>query len=420
MKNTLLFIPLALSLAACSSDKSGPIEPIKERTYDASSGFKLYYNGEIMPSKSATVSQDGEKGTLKIFSTFDLSQLSGLGLTGKVNGPGALPGSPVTELQLNMTQGGDYWDFAGDGDTDYCTFNYAGFANADRFELYLNDVKLKSGGVKPSVWQPAPIKKGKGIYESLPFYLKWDYDPIPGVDLNLSPIMEALATLPIIPVYNNTAYMSVSQALSQVVRTVAFREDGNIIVTYVSTAFGAAQVAQTPANRYQYAIVSPEMVKLYIDPTSLMGALLVATSGGTPADEVTIIGNGMYPSGVESTFKPGAIAQIMASETGSKIIKNCLSLAMPLLSEGFPFAVNASADSLDLYLDTELAAPLMKAILLPMLQDNSTLQVIKEYLESQPELAPFLPDIEKALMVLPQALERTTDFRIGLAFVPYS
>ena len=94
----------------------------------------------------------------------------------------------------------------------------------EKLKLFLNDVALKSGGVKPEIWQPAPIdKEPAGGYKSLPFYIEWKYDPIPNVDINLSPFVEALTTLPVIPVYGNTAYMSVSEALSLVLRTVAFR-----------------------------------------------------------------------------------------------------------------------------------------------------------------------------------------------------
>lgn len=412
-------ISCLVALGACSDHDNTPIEPIKEKTFDASSGLTLYYNDEVMPSKSVTISQNGDQGTAHIFSAFELSQLSGLGMTGSIPGPGAIPGSPETTLSFKMSQVGDSWNFSGSSETDYCTFSYSGFANNDRLDLYLKNVKLKTGGITPSVWKPAPIKKEDGKYTSLPFYIDWQYMPLENVDFDLSPFIEALATLPIIPVYDNTAYMSLSQALSEVVKSVAFRPDGDIIISYVNTAFGAAQLAQTPANRYQYVIVSPQLVKLFIDPTSLLGMLLVQTSGGTPADEVTIIGNGMYPSGVESTSKPGFLGNLMASEMGSKIIKICLTEMAPMISQGIPFAVNASEKTLDLYIDTQMAATLIQKIVLPLLEDSKTVESIKEYLSSIPEFAPLLPDLEKAFQALPEALAKTTEFRLGFAFIPY-
>ncbi len=418
-------LPLSLSclltLGACSTHNDDtPIQPIKEKTFDASTGLTIYYNDEVMPSKSVTITQDGDQGTARLFSTFDLSQLSGLGLTGTIPGPGVFPGSPETTLNFKMSQADEYWNFSGKGETDYCNFSYAGFANDKRVELYLKDVTLKTGGITPSVWKPAPITKEGAKYTSLPFYIDWQYLPLEGVDIDLSPFLKALATLPIIPVYNNTAYMSLSQALSQVVKSVAFLPDGNIIVSYVNTAFGAAQLAQTPANRYQYVIESPQQVKLFIDPTSLLGMLLVQTSGGTPADEVTIIGDGMYPSGVESTAKPGLLANIMGSELGSKILKACLTEMAPMLSEGFPVAVKSSDSSLDLYIDTQMAATIVKNVFMPLLEDSKAVLSIKEYLSSVPEFAPLLPDLDKAFQALPDALANTTDFRLGFAFVPYT
>lgn len=414
-----VFIGMALVLAGCSKDDNKPIEPLKEKTYTGSD-LALYYNGNTMPSKSVTLTQNGDKGTAKLFSEFDLSQLSAFGLSGKIPAPGVFPGSPETVLDLDMISSGGNWKFSGKGETTYCTYSYEGSANGDKLTLSLNNVKLKTGGITPAVWQPAPIKKEDGAYTSLPVYLDWQYDPIPDVDINFSPILDLLATVPVIPVYNNTAYMSVSEALSLMVKTIAFNADGNIIVSYISNVGGASRLAQTYPNSFMYLPVSQSDVKLFLDPTSVFGMVLMSTSTGTPADEVKIIGNGMYPSGVTSSPNPGPLAGILSSELGQKVSKALLSALLPQLAEGLPMAFSIKDGTLNLFLDTPMVAAIIQEVVVPLLKDEASIKAIGEYLASVPELAPLLPDIQKALQVLPQALERTTTFRIGLSLIPYT
>lgn len=418
MKSNLLLLSIggAAMLWGCSDDKSAsPASPLGEKTYTASS-LELYYNGQPMPAKTAVIAQNGSKGVLKLFSEFDLSQLSGMGLSGKVPGPGAIPGTPEITLDFDMNSTDGYWEFAGDGNSDFCSFNYAGYADDKILKLYLNDVSLKSGGVQPEVWKPAPITKGAdGSYTSLPFYIDWTYEPIPGVDLNFSPLLSALATLPVIPVYNNTAYMSVSQALEQVVRTVAFKKDGNILVSYISTVGGAASLAQTPANVYQYVIDSPSTVRVFVNPMSLIGMLLVTTSGGTPASDIKLTTSGLFPA--DNATTPGTSNETVKSETATKIMQAALKVALENLATGYQFNFTAGTDTLDIFIDTATVLKLTQEILLPVLKDDATLKEIVAYLEADKTLAQFLPDIQKALELLPQAIERTTTFRIGFAFV---
>lgn len=411
----------ALSFCSCSEDQPQQIDPLKTKTYDASNGLKLYYNGQEMPCKSVTLTQDGDRGTAVLFSEFDMSQLAAIGGHGNVPGPGVLPGSPKVTLNFPMSQADGMWNFAGTSETDYCSFSYSGYADADNLKLFINNVKLKTGGITPAVWTPAPIRQENGVYSSLPVYLDWQYDPIPGVDIDLSPYVRALATLPVIPVYNNTAYMSISQALEQVVKTVAFNPDGNIVISYISEVGGAARLAQTYPNRYQYVMVSPTEARLFLDPMSLLGALLVQTSPGTPSDQVVISGNGLYPaSGNDKSSSDAAGNSVISSELGREIIATLMKEIVPMLSEGFPVKVSADTKGLSLYVDTEMMIAFVSPVLQKLLADNATVESIISYISSKPEFAPLLPEIEKALQLLPKAFERTNVMRLGVSLVPYT
>ncbi len=312
------------------------------------------------------------------------------------------------------------WHFEGDGANDFCTYAYQGYATPEKLKLFLNDVALKSGGVKPEIWQPAPIdKEPAGGYKSLPFYIEWKYDPIPNVDINLSPFVEALTTLPVIPVYGNTAYMSVSEALSLVLRTVAFRPDGNLIFTYVSTGFGAEQIAQTEPNRFQYAIDSPSTVRLYIDPMSLAGLILTNTSGGTPSSDVDLTDKGLFPassgsaSGNQQTYTE---AEILRKE----IMSAALSYFLPRLAEGIPMDFAIDGNGLKVFIDTKIAVDLFNNIIIPVLKEQKYVEAVEKYLASLPTLAPLLPQLQKALELIPIAFERTNTLRLGFSFEEYS
>ncbi len=406
-----------ITLSACSHYDAPDLQPIKEKTYSGEN-LILYYNGVQMPNKSVTLNQNGNQATAKFFSQFDLSQLSALGLSGEIEGPGVFPGEVTSTLNLDMKPDTEYWNFSGNGINETCTFNYAGYVNNDKLAIFLSDVKLKSPGITPEIWKPAPITMSGGNYTSLPFYINWQYDPIPNVDFNLSPYLEALATLPIIPVYNNTAYMSISQAVSLLVQSVAFKDDGNIIISYISSTGGAARLAQTLPNRYMYTIQSPEEIKLYINPTALFGMILVTTSTGTPAEDIKIIGNGMYPSGNTSS-SPGEFENLLQSEVFKKIAKTTLSVLLPQCAQGIPVAITEKDNHLYLYIDTDMATYLLQTIITPLLSDSETIKAIVEYIENDPDLKPLLPQINKAMQLIPQAIEQTNDFQLGLALVPY-
>ncbi|MDE5674054.1 MAG: hypothetical protein K2I44_01760 [Muribaculaceae bacterium] len=430
----LLFLAL-LPLAACSNDdSSSPLSPIKEKTYTDSSGLELYYNGNKMPGKTVVFAQDGDKAVVKAYSTFDLSRISGFGLTGELPSPGIIPGSPETSLQVSLRDTGQYWEFTGTGEDTYCTYSYEGYASEDKLKLFISDAKLKSGGVTPSAWMPAPIEKNTdGSFKSLPVYADWQYEPIPGVDFNFSPLLSAIAVAPIIPVYNNTAYMSISEAIHESLKAISFLPDGNILFTYISSVGGAYHIAQTYPNGYQYVISGPGSIKLYVNPLSFFSFILQSTSGSTPESEVDLNADGLWQAGNNDNVTSGnnsgmiAIKDILTSPVGKKILKNLMPQFLPMVAEGIPLTYTVSEnelsdishDSLKIYIDTEMAVNILTAVITPILEDSSMMEALKLYISTDPTFAPLLPDLEKAISMLPQAIERTTTFNLGLSLIPY-
>lgn len=420
MKKPILLTLLPLTLIACQDESTKPSSPIADNTFDASSGLELYYNGVSMPGKTVKFSQTGNKAEITAYSRFDLSQLSALGLSGEVPAPGIVPGSPQLILSAVVVPSDGGWSFTGNSANEYCKFSYSGFATPDKLKLYISDATL-STPISPEVWRPAPLEKSEnGSIKSSPFYIDWQYSPLPDVDIDFSGILSALTTLPVIPVYGNTAYMSVSQALSEVLQTVAFKSDGNIIFTYINDSFGATRIDQTQPNGYQYVIDSPSSVKLYVNPLSFFGLLLNNTSGGTPASDVDLNAHGLFPANGSNSSTDHTSGSFINSEIGKQVLKSVMQVLLPQLATGIPLSFDIIGNELHLFIDTKTTLTLIQKIILPLLQDSPTVKAIIEYISSSPTLKPILPDLQKGFELLPKALEATNTMRLGFSFVPYS
>ena len=101
---------------------------------------------------------------------------------------------------------------------------------------------------------------------------------------------------------------------------------------------------------------------------------------------------------------------------------------IPFVSEGIPLAYSVNtavindslSENLRIYVDTEMAVGILSSIITPVLEDNETIEAVKKYIGSNPAFAPLLPDMEKAITLLPAAIEHTTVFNFGLNLIPYN
>lgn len=419
MRNYLysLSVGFVIFASGCSDSQDTPSLGFTEKTFDDSNGLELYYNGAEMPGKSVRVKLDGDKATITAFSTFDMSQLSTLGGSGLLPCPGIIPGSPETVWEVPLSVKDGSYSFSGNGETDVCTYSYEGNLNSDKLTISIINPILKNHPLSDMTWRPSPIEEG-GVngYSSLPFFFDWEINPSPEIDIDLSVLLESLTTIPIIPVYNNTAYMSVSQALVQVVRAVAFKTDGNILFTYISTVGGAASIAQTQPNGLQYSVSGNDVIKLYINPLSLFGFILENTSGSTPSDEINLTDKGLFPSGVSSTPTSSPISEIISSPISKALIKGMLNNILPLISIGIPLHYRTENNKLIIYIDTEESLSLLQNLIDTLLQDDDALKAIIEQIKENPQIAPILSDLPKLQEALTQTLLNTTKLQIGFSF----
>ena len=60
-------------------------------------------------------------------------------------------GSPKLELDTEIQNTGEYWEFSGTSQTAFCSFNYAGYADSNNLKLYITDAALKGAVISPQV-----------------------------------------------------------------------------------------------------------------------------------------------------------------------------------------------------------------------------------------------------------------------------
>lgn len=410
---------MGLMLSGCSDkDSPAPAPDLGSGKSYAGSNLELYYNGEQMAGKSSTVKVASGEATMTFDSSFDLSMLTGMGLTGELPAPGVTPGDAVITLTSAAHEGDGAYDVAGSADTDYVTFNYTGSIGADKMTFAITDAKLKNQALAGNVFAPAPIvKQGVADYTSLPFHLVWELDPAAGIDLPLSEVLKVLATAPVIPVYEGTAYTSVAQAFVSLVKTIALTESGNVPVMYVSTLGGAAHIATTCGNMMQY-VPTQTGLRLYLNPLQVVSeALLLLSDNKDDAkfDFATLLKKS--PAG-RATATPGDGAEGTTDPALTRAMIGVLLKALaPQIAGGVPLTVEPTAAGADIYFDTATSVTFLATLLQEAMKSPEIMAAVQQALGGVEIPGVSSGQLAGILQQLPQYLIKTTKLEIGLQLV---
>ena len=212
--------------------------------------------------------------------------------------------------------------------------------------------------------------------------------------------------------------MSPAQALASSLQTLAFRDDGCLVATYLQTANGAAQFAHAPICMLQYVPLGDSMIRLYVNPADVLSVVLLNNTNRDPNIPD-------HPFGKVRKFAGAAGADTARNEELKEYLqqlalKTMLKLS-PMLAEGFPMDYRIAADdSMQLYLGQEEMIPVLKDIFEEIAADPKAQALIAALLQQDPSLAQYLPQIKQLLAALPTILEATTRFEFGLNLTPYT
>lgn len=397
--------------SACDKDKNEVLPNLKDNTY-SDTALDIEYNGIPLTGKYAKLSTnpaDSKSAIISMGSVVNLAQFSDAlkGLP-EVPGAGVLPGTPLLSLPVSLIPDGDEYTFSGKGETDFVTYSYEGDIKENELDVDLDNVMLKNQVLGNTGWKLAPIQKGTdGSFSSLPFHIVWE-GKVPGleslVDSDIQQLLQLITTLPIIPVYNGTAYMSPAQAISSSVQSLGFNRDGNLVVTYLQTVNGAAQFAQAPQCMLQYVPLSNNILKVYVNPLDLIGQILV--NGST---HPTLPPN---PFGKNSR-SASSLAGILTPETIMPIFKTLA----PMLSQGMPMEFSRNGNMMAIYLNTQTLEPLVQNIIMPLLSNPEVQQLILSKLQLSTGVAPVAVKMQELFKNLPQIIAATTRIELGINLV---
>lgn len=421
--NNLMGLAMAifplLSICSCADKNSEPLPSISDKTYTGTA-LELYYNGEQMPGKSAKVVVKDNKADITFDSSIDLSQISGLGLTNTLTCPGVLPGNLTLNLTSDMTPGNGYYSVSGSGETDEVTYSYSGKIYADKMVFNFTDCKLKNRIFAGKVFMPTPLKKDGAVYTETPFHLVWELDPAANIDIPLSDILKGIAVLPIIPVYNNTAYMSVAQGVESIIKTIALTPSGNIPVMYISTLGGAAHLATTCGNMIQY-VPSGNGLKLYLNPLSLYAQFLLVASDNKDDykfDFAEMLGKRPAETRQDSGDVSGS-GELLPPEIKTAILQSLLTALAPQIANGVPMAVTLTENGAEIYFDTRTSVTFLAALMENLMKNPTIMGALLSQIGDISIPGVTQEEISQIIAGLPDYLIKTTKLEIGLSLTNY-
>lgn len=414
MKRFLLPLCAAfLALSSCSDEKV-PLPSLSDAVQYSGSSLKVYYCGELMPAKEVTYkpsASDKLTGILSCKGITDLSQLSSIGMSGLGAAPGVLPGSKELDLPISLSVSDDKYVFSGTGNTPFISeYSYNGKLQGDSCVLNIDKVQLANLDLAGSIWVSSPIKRDGLSFTSLPFRLVWELDPAAGIDIDLSQLLELVVTVPVIPVYHDTAYSSIAQLYTNALQTVAFNENGNIFLRYYSSVGGATQLMTSVGNTLQYVIPQSGTLLLYPNPTTIFGRWLVAQSDAGDDKDISF---------TSSRADSDSSADDEVKALLIEFLKGFLPVVLDNCANGFPFSIERSGNQLSLYLDTPVVIEMLSQAVGVIEQNPELMQKLLEKLGLTAEGAEIAESLQQLLPQLKSILLNSTKIQIGFNFDAY-
>lgn len=391
---TAVSLMAVAGLTSCSDDDTPKWEnPIPSGVYTDADGLTLTVNGAPVVGKTVQFERsanDDSKGRITISSTFNFGSIPdvpGALASTVLECPGVLPGSPVTVLNVDLTEvRGAAATFVGKGESEYCTYEYNGTVTDKSIDLNFTGVTLKNQALA-GTYKLLPYNMNEdstsdeyGTVYSEPIYVNWESS----AEFNLfgtpMPISNLVRLLMVMPVLENN--MRVPDMLCTLLQDVTFDTAGNIIATYADLDSEGATPAylKSAPNMAQYVVTGGNSLRFFLNPQAVMRE---STRVSSPIDINNLLGN--------------VLAQLA-----------------PMMKDGVPMYYKVNGNDTTIYLNTETLLPLLKQNVLPLLRNQTLIDTLVELVKQDEDMgfiAAMLPDI---ITSLGDVIENTTTLEIGL------
>lgn len=395
LKHALLLLLLAGTTSCVSDDP--PIDPLKAEgtTYTDLNGLNLTYNGNPEVGKSVKVvfdSKNRSKGYIVGWSNFDTRLIPGMPeqFAGVVPGPGILPGEEQLILPVTFSTQGETTKFDGTAETDYLHFDYSGAITGNSLTLDITNARLRDTSLAGTAWklQPpvldadpaAPIKKS-------PFILDWGPKDKTTVDIDGMKVPAEDIMMQILNVFPlatfGTDYITVAQLASSTIRSIEFKEDGNVTITSVNP-LNPLMETTNPANSIQYVVTGKGKMQLYLNPQQLILESRAGTSVSPLVQMLTVISHDL----------------------------------VPLVSTGIPLQLTMNGEVAEMELGNGLPLKVLRGAVLPLVSNRAFMSQLFSWLDELPGAEQIAPVATPFFGSLPGIIGATTEFRLGLELVP--
>lgn len=327
--NITAAVVISIFASGCKENEPVPVSIITTDNYTGLDHLDIEYNGNRVVGKSASFFQEDKTAYVTLYSEIKPSELSDrLSFLPALKGPGALPGSTSITIPVYLQQDGQQFTFSGSGKTDFISYDYSGSVSNEKLNINFNNAKLINTSLAGIILEPTGF-------------------------IPTGTILDDLVKTKIIQLGNNK--YSIDELLSTIVRTISFNPDGNVVVTYIKTADGAPQPAQCPLTMLQYVPLSGNSIRLYINPTDLIGQI--------------ILNNPYHPDLPDNPFgeeaKPRSGDQ---DDTNSEITEALTDVLSQILGNGLPLEYTLSGTDVSIFLDLTPTASILSKYL-PVLKE---------------------------------------------------
>lgn len=388
MKNKLIYLFTVLcstgAFTACSNDNgNGDPEPevpvlLKgENTYDGDK-LALTYSDAVMPGKQIKFgTTDGKTGTLTMSGVLDLSSLLSSKSDNTPLAPGVIPGETSTIISnIELKQSGNKYTFSGTDTNDNRSVEYTGEVDSTKLTVSLK-VKMATNNLL-GTWNLVPYN-----YYTAPIYVQWDSEKSFGIDFEGNGDVQEMAPGDLVTLAMMMPFVdnkNPHQLLLSVLKNVTFKEDGNIVASYSKGEnIQAPQWEDSPANIAQY-YVKDNTVYLLLNPSMIISSIM------TKAE---------------------------TSSAEEQVLQGLITNILPMLGTGFPLTYKIEGDNLTVFANTDLTMKLL-SIVSPLLKDESFMNELLNKMAQDPQFASFMPMAKAIFGQLPEVLEKTTKFEVGI------
>ncbi len=404
MKKKLLYLLTAVAMTgvmtACSSDDD---EKDVMATF-TDEELLLSVNGTDQLGKMVVFvpGADANHAMLNLTGTpFDLSNLSRAEMPADmaIPTPGIIPGSPEYVLNITMKQEGIGRYFDGNSDAPYCTFDYSGvlYSDHNKLKLEVTNIKLKNTALVGK-WTVPTIDDWTG--EGNPVHFVWESDKVPAIDMfgtgnpypmPINTIINLAFVMPIIQAGvgpDGTPIMvNVPTMLSTMLKDVTFKDNGNIVATYLEAENVAAGPKVSPEGLAQYVVSAQDSLRLYLNPQAIMAA---ASRSRATEDATNVLVGKLMP-----------------------VLMPMLPELTPMVAQGIPLAYKLDGNDLCVYLGTDFILPLLKAVA-PLFKDPEFVGALMQLMSSDPTFGAMAGMMQGVLTDMPEIIEKTTLIEAGI------